>query len=341
MSDVTLLPFGPEALERYMAIGCPDHLPEGYLRTWLSAASPFLTYGEGAIAFAGERGAVVLTRNPRVVGEPFAAFGALTFAAGLGTDDQAAVATDLIAAARRWGRERACAMLRGPLLFSTWHPYRVAAPDDEQKRPAFPGERVEPATMQAIYLAAGLAGSDPYLTTYRADVIADIEPYIEDINQLPLRNLDAAYIAANLPTIHHLVTTVFGRNAYYAPIDVAEFGAVLALEPAGAQEFLGVGFYGPDDDLLGFAVGYGFVPEGAEAKDKLAILKTLGIHPDHRGGEVTWTVTMGFHAMIAEKGYDHVYHAMMKADNKSVKLSSQYAEPVRHYRLFAGATGEG
>jgi hypothetical protein len=338
-SDVTLLPFGAGTVERYLAIGCPEHLPETYLRTWLGEASPFLAYGRGEVAFAGDQGALVLTANPKVVGEPFAAFGGLTFRPGLAPEVRDAVAASLLAAARQWGAEQGLVTLRGPLLFSTWHPYRVADPDSEQKRPPFPGERVEPAEMQRYYQAAGMDGSVGYLTTYRGDIIADIEPYREDIDQLPLRHLGADYIAAHLPTIHHLVTTVFSRNAYYAPIDVPEFGAVLALEPAGSQEFLGIGYFGQNDDLLGFAVGYGFVPEGAEAKDKLAILKTLGVHPDHRGGEVTWTVTMGFHAMIAAKGYDHVYHAMMKADNKSVKLSSQYAEPVRHYRLFAGPTG--
>lgn len=339
MSDVTLLPFGSDTVERYLAIGCPEHLPEGYLRTWLGGASPFLSYGQGAIAFAGERGALVLTANPRVVGEPFAAFGGLTVAADADQVERDAVAAALLASARQWAVGLGLPTLRGPLLFSTWHPYRVADPDSEQKRPPFPGERVEPAEMQRYYRAAGLDGAATYLTTYRGDVIADIEPYKDDIDELPLRFLGPDFVAAHLPTIHHLVTSVFSRNAYYAPIDVPEFAAVLSLEPSGAQESLGVGFFGDDDQLLGFAVGYGFVPDGAEATDKLAVLKTLGVHPDHRGGEVTWTTTMGFHAMIAARGYDHVYHAMMKADNKSVKLSSMYAEPVRFYRLFAGPTG--
>jgi hypothetical protein len=338
MSDVTLLPFGAEALARYLAIGGPGHLPESYLRTWLSEASPFLAYGQGAIAFAGDQGALVLTANPRVDGEPFAAFGGLTFRSDLAGEAREAVAASLLAAARQWGRERDLPTLRGPLLFSTWHPYRVADSEDQQVRPAFPGERVEPAEMQRYYRAAGLSDADTYLTQHWRDLIRSFEPYRKDIQPEALRPLGREYLATHLPTIHQLVTTVFAHNAHYASIDAAEFAALLSLEPAGSQEFLGLGVFGEADELIAFAVGYGFVPDGGRESDKIAVLKTLGVHPGHRGGMVTWQASMGFHAMVADMGYDNAYHAMMKSDNKSLKLSRNYAHPVRHYRLFAGPT---
>ena len=334
--DVTLLPFGADGLARYMAVGMPpSHLPETYLRRWLDATSPFLAYGAGAIAVAGDAGSLVLTHNPRTVGEPFAAFGGMTLRADLPQETKDAVAQSLLAAARQWGKDQGCATIRGPLLFSTWHPYRVADPDPRGH--AFPGERVEPAGMQRHYAAAGLDGSDGYVTQAITDVAAHVAPLLANLVRMPTGPLTADRIASQIATVHQLVSVVFQGNAYYAPIDVAEFAAMLALDPDGSLEPLSVGVFGPNDELLGFSVGFGFLPEGCDPADKIAILKTIGVHPEHRGGIVTWNATVSFHELAVEKGYSTVYHAMMKADNKSRRLSGLYAEPVRTYRLFAGA----
>lgn len=335
MNEIEVFPFGATGLGRYTAIGTPPaHLPESYLHRWLGEASPFLAYGQGAIAVDGDAGALVLTCNPRTVGEPFAAFGGLTLRASLAQDAKDATAQRLMQAAKTWGRAQGCQVIRGPLLFSTWHPYRVADPD--QGGHGFPGERVEPAEMQRYYQAAGLDGSDDYVTQAITEVAAHVAPLLAGLQRMPVGPLTAAIITAQISTVHALVSVVFKGNAYYAPIDVPEFAAMLALDPDGSLEPLSVGVFGPADELLGFSVGFGYIPDGLGPDDKIAILKTIGVHPEHRGGIVTWNATVSFHELAVEKGYRTVYHAMMKADNKSRRLSGLYAEPVRTYRLFAG-----
>lgn len=335
MSTIDLLPFGAAAIDRYLAIaGAPAHLPEPYLRTWLSEQSPFLTYGQGMIAFAGDRGALILTANPRVHDGRFAAFGGLTLADDLTAEQRAATAEQLLAAAKRWGRSQGLDSLRGPLLFSTWHPYRVL--DTDVRGHAFPGERVEPAEYQAFYTAAGLSGEEAYFTQGIEDIRAVFPEWPEDLPKLPQRSLRPDEVAQKLAQVHAIVSTTFARNAHYAPIELPEFAAVLALDQPGSIEPLSWAVTDDDDSLLGFAVGYGYQP--SDGSGKIAILKTLGVLPAHRGGAVTWNVTYGFHGMALERGYDRAYHAMMKADNKSRRLSSMYGETVRTYRLFAGTT---
>lgn len=335
MSSIEVLPFGPVGIGRYLAVaGAPAHLPEPYLRQWLGDGSPFLAYGQGAILVDGDRGALVVTANPRVHDGLFAAFGALTLAEGLTTTERSSVAAHLLEAAKGWGRERGLGTLRGPLLFSTWHPYRVL--DADVGGYPFPGERVEPAAYQDYYRAAGLSGDEAYFTQSVEDIAAVFPEWPEDLPKLPLRGLRPDEIAQNLPQIHTMVTTTFERNAHYAHIDVAEFAAVLALDQPGSLEPLSTAATDDEDNLLGFAVGYGYQPP--DGSSKIAILKTLGVLPEYRGGLVTWNVTVGFHEMVMEKCYRRAYHAMMKADNKSRKLSSKYGETVRTYRLFSGAT---
>lgn len=318
------LPLSNEAAARYLAIA--PSADDAYFRRWLSSESPFLAYGEAELLFEGHTGALLVSRNPLVTGETFAAF------AGLRLADPSAeqTAVRLLAEARRWAQERDLAFLRGPLAFSTWHPYRVLDEDHGQVDFPFPGETVEPASFGRYYQAAGLSVTDRYLSRVVYDGAPPWHLLPTDRKaRTELRELSRSEFASELPAIHRMVSDTFAQNAFYAPIGLAEFAELLGATTPGTEPLMLGAFH--DGVLVGFCVGSGY--KDAEGRP-VAILKTLGVIPELRGSRVARSLVFGYHRALHERGYRLCVHAMMKDDNNSQSMSAKYATPVRYYALY-------
>jgi hypothetical protein len=325
--------FSDEAVERLLAIdGVPPHVSDAYLRRWLGTASPFLAYGRAALLFAEERGAIAVTFNPRVTGTPFAGFSFLRLAPGLSATERQTVAQSLLQEAKQWAQAQGAKHLRGPLPFSTWHPYRVVDTDTGARPFRFPGESVEDRAIQELYRSAGLEITDRYETRMLVDgqppwdPLLKMESLMRRRSRYQIRPLAPAEVGARMARIFEMVSATFSNNAYYSPIDPAEFAELMG---GGAAKGYSLGAFSPEDEFIGFCVGY--------AHDGVGILKTLGVAPEYRGSYVAMGLTFEFHRQLKQDGLRTALHAMMKDDNASQSMSAKYAQPLRSYVLYGCA----
>lgn len=340
LAPVERQPLSDEGAARLWALDArPWHVGEAYVRRWLGAGSPFAAYGHAAILFVGDQAGMLVSVNPRVVGEPYVAFALLRVRQDLSEAAAEAATAALFDEARRFGREHGATAIRGPVAFSTWHPYRVLADDAPQAIAAFPGEGVEDPTHHRHYRAAGLAVTDRYMTTAVPDdadfwarhLAAEAAIAARRHDAAAIRPLSAAEGRAHLGDFHAMIGETFSRNAHYAAIDAPEFAELLLGEAPPGITPLHLGAFGPDGRLVGVCAGF--------VAGRRGVLKTLAVHPTAQGGRTAMALTFAFHRHLHAEGVTTALHALMKSDNRSASMSAKYAQPVRHYVLYGASLG--
>lgn len=260
-------------------------------------------------------------------------------------------------AAKAFCRERGIPSLTGPMQFSTWHPYRfISGIGGMGGADFFPGEQKMPAAYHGDFLAAGFADIAGYQSSWVSDLsgslrIAEAMGVRQKLASVATETLAGRDLPAMLPEIHRLSSEIFRGNFAYAPIGPADFLALAAGEGGtGRKAGTGAGNEAGNEagesvliaatvagKTAGFAYGYAIGPHTVTAgipKRNAAVLKTLGVLPEHRGLGLGFGLAYLFHKHWLEHGCESLIHAYMKTDNRSSGMSDHVAKPFRTYALM-------
>lgn len=329
------LPFGREALGILLGVTPGGwHFDPVLLSHWLRSDSPFFQWGSASLLFVENAAALLVSHDSRMTRGRLVAFSALRVNERLSSAEQVSVVGRLLQAAAQWGRSRGAERLGGPLMLSTWNPYRVLADDRPNETNGFPGEGVEPAAYNLLYRAAGLQVTDRYVTTappedpdywmFHLDREAGISSRRAGrVAVLPLSPGDGLRLA---PQVFEWLNSSFVHNPYFVALSGAEFGDWLMQSMPGGVEPVRLGAFDGDGTVLGVLAG--FVAENR------GILKTVAVRPDAQGTRCAMALTFEFHRRLFHRGITQVQHALMHVNNSSARMSSKYARPVRHYVLY-------
>ena len=229
--------------------------------------------------------------------------------------------------------ENACARLAGegfgavlgPMDGDTWHSYRLVT--ESSGRPAFFLEPANPAHFVGAFAGAGFAPVAAYVSLIDRTLAPNPEP--RRIEGIKVRQWRQAEPAVELERIHALSLAAFAGNNFYQPISLAEFARlyqpVVPLIDPGLVLFA--------ETEAGECIGFLFaLPDRLEgAAPKTAILKTYASRRRGVGG----LLGDHFYAIVRERGYQAVVHALVHVDNLSLKRSqSRHGEAFRRYALF-------
>ncbi|MEL6346655.1 MAG: GNAT family N-acetyltransferase [Myxococcota bacterium] len=237
-----------------------------------------------------------------------------------------------IADAEAWLRAQGCDAARGPLDGATWFAYRASlGPDD---RPPFPGE---PSAAPQPWRDAGYAVCQTYMSLLvdNGPQIAATRSRDRDLRAAgwTLETLEAlGDFDAALDLFYALSQAAFAQNYAYSPIDRQTFGALYApLQPMLRPEFVLLA-RSPTGEPAGLCVSY---PDVQNPGLKQLIVKTLAVHPDHRGaGLGSWMVGETHRKADAAGLIGGGIHALMRDGNRSQQISRQKGTIVRRYALF-------
>lgn len=256
---------------------------------------------------------------PRWAGRPTAAVGRI-----VGEDAQAlaALLNDLAQESAAEGAE----WLLGPLDGDTWHSYRLAI--GGTGRPTF---ALEPPSAPAIETALAVAGFAPVLFyESRYAPLPDRRIPRLGSHRLTVRPFDPSAAEAELKTMHRLALAAFDRTPLFTPIDFEAFAALYrpVLPRVAPELILFV------EDEAGTPAGFLFgLPDWAEgAHPGTAILKTYAATQPGAGA----LLASAFHDSARRLGFEGVIHALMQADNESLRHSRLLGGvSFRRYALFA------
>ena len=231
----------------------------------------------------------------------------------------------------------------GPMNGSTWGRYRVAFREDDEE-PPFLSEPWNPAEYPLHFQEAGFRVT----ATYESAIVEGLsapDPRRDELAErvrargAVVRPLDLDRFDDELRALYELSVAAFAENLYCSPIAFEEFRArYLPLRPLLDPELVRMA-EDADGRLLGFVFAFPDLVTMAAGRPTRAVLKTLATAPAARGLGLGAFLTDEVRRLAHEKGYASVIHALMQADNASVRISRHTARVFRRYALYEWVGG--
>ncbi len=347
-----------EAFETFCSLDPP--LDPGSFAT---ADALFCRYGRSRhlLLHEGERavGRLTASLNPRVrgdAGEQVGYVGAQVF------PNDAGALRALLDPALAWLREGGCSLVRAPVTFHTWHPFRFVtgrfagetpcgsgvSPAKRLPRqtegfsqPTLRGEPKNPPHHPALFEDEGFCPIAWYVsmeTTALEEMIDAAGEELRRYEQGPLqvRPLDPSRAGEELAAFHRLILASFQENVSYSPIGFEEF-AMLYAGAAGQTDprliFICEDL-GPtprtEDGLAGLMY---CVADRSDPEVPTIVLKTLAVHPAYRGDGLGGALTAVTHKRALELGFTRAVHALMRTGRPPASVSTRAMRVYRRYTL--------
>jgi GNAT superfamily N-acetyltransferase len=220
-------------------------------------------------------------------------------------------------------REQGYKRVIGPMNGSTWHQYRLAMPSGR----TFLGDVYHKSWYHDQFGNAGFAP----IATYHSSIAELGQP--RDTRGQGSRDLDRDHFEQELRTIYDISIASFSGNLYYSPVEFVDFAAMYRRLRAVVDPRLVKFALGGQGQEIGFMFA---IPDLMDKSRQTIVLKTIAVHPDHRGKGVMQTLADAVRSTALELGYSKAIYALYEATNRSGKLASG-GEVIRTYHLYERA----
>ncbi len=235
-------------------------------------------------------------------------------------------------------KNRRCDIAVGPLDGNTWRRYRFITergrakpfflePDNPDEWPLHFGNRG--FSVLAHYVSEinpDMANRQPELGSLRAK-FASLGVQIEPV--------DIEYPVDDMAGIYRVVCESF-RNAFlYTPLDIDSYCYIY--EPLLMQVDPGLMLVARhDDEVVGFILAPpDFMQLSYQKSMDAIVLKTVAVLPRKEYSGLGRVLIVDLLANAIDMGFTTAISALMQTENRSQKISSDCAGPMRGYSLFA------
>jgi predicted N-acetyltransferase YhbS len=236
-----------------------------------------------------------------------------------------------------------CTLAVGPMDGNTWQRYRLLT--ERGTEPPFFLEPDNPDDWPVHFTDNGFTALAHYFSALNSNLevsdsrTADVARKVAEIG-IVVRPLRLEQFEDELRRIHALSLASFGSNFLYTPIAEEEFVAQYrGIRPYILPELILLA------ELRDQPVGYVFsIPDLLKKKRgrpiDTVIVKTLAVHPEHGGVGLGGLLVARCQEVARQLGYTRAIHALMHETNKSHRISSHTATPIRRYTLYAKPLAE-
>jgi hypothetical protein len=312
-------------LARFIERGSPDGA--AYTARMLAADHPTRARCRVRL-FVAAAGRVAAIINPRSVDEAGRPIGLLGFFAH---DEDGVAAAALLARAVAWLAAQGCAVVRGPIDFTTWHTYRLVT--RSAIRDVIPGEPVHPAWYPRLWEGAGFAPVTRYSSNW-----LDGEAVIAQLGVVAARCASRGHAVrplavADAPALFGLAAECFAGAWMYSPIDGAEFAALYGAERAAAASASSL-VAEKGGELAGFMYNFDAVLDG----ERTSVCKTIGVRHRSRAAGVYPLLMCRWAEEARARGCTRLAGALMHADGSPGTLGWIRPETmIREYAIYERA----
>jgi GNAT superfamily N-acetyltransferase len=252
----------------------------------------------------------------------------------------AGAAGELLRAACAELKDQGCTVAVGPMDGNTWRRYRLLTergaepafflePDNPDEWPGhFTGNGFEPLAHYFSALTTDLARRDGRMGRVAARM---------DELGVVIRPLRADDFAGELARIYDVSEESFARNFLYTPVSREEFVAqYLPVRPFIQASLVFIAEQGERPIGFSFSLPDLLQARRGQAVDTV-IVKTIAVRPEKSHAGLGSLLVARTHEAAARLGFRRAIHALMHESNSSLNISRHYAEPMRHYTLYAKA----
>lgn len=260
---------------------------------------------------------------------------------------------EAFAALEAEARQRGYQRLVGPLNGSTFQRYRLKL--KESSWPYFNQEPINPLHypkwLRQLGYSEHLLYESRHIGEQAVKMLYNFKAsFIATLEEVPYRilSIDAALWEARLPEIHRLVDKIFSENPYYRPMDLATFKRRFDLnfvamlcpycssffEDPETGDLVAMSFSYPNYAPLGQQERYQFEKDFPRLKDPCLLIKSIGVHPDHRQkGLMNYLAAHGMRHFLEH--YRTAMFCLMRSDNVSLRFTNPLPYEKAGYALFA------
>jgi hypothetical protein len=282
----------------YAGVDHPARPSEVRTRSLLAASNPTARRCRVRL-FVDERAParVAAIMNPRLI-EAGAPVGLLGFFEA--AEDPAAV-NALLTSACAWLYEQGCAVVRGPVNFTTWHDYRFSVDGGSPGARWIPGEPFHHDYYARLWPAAGFRVAGHYASHWVASIDDTLARFADRADRalasgVVLRGVETS----DLPALYRMAIAGFAGNWMYSPIDPDEFAVLYAADRVSA----------------GAGTSYVAALEGAPVGFYYTFPASLP------GGTTSIGKTIVVDSALRDRG---IYHLMMSAWLREAKTAGRRA----------------
>lgn len=264
--------------------------------------------------------------------------GTIGYLGDLAFPDDAAALEVLLGAAFEWLGAAGCQLVRAPVTYHTWYPFRFVTELFEE--PPLPGEPWNPPYFAERFADAGFVTRVHYESRTETDLPGHLATLQADKKRLEasdliVRHLDLDHLEDDLRRMHALAQVTFARNFSFSPIDFDEFrivqGPTLGVM-SPEYVYLVEDPARPPQVPQGLAAFLFWFPDPRDPR--AAIYKTLGVHPHYRGRWVGAGVHAISHEQAHAKGVERAEHVLMRSGVPPATTSSRTSVVSRRYVLM-------
>ena len=233
-------------------------------------------------------------------------------------------------------RAQDCATAVGPMNGNTWRSYRFVV--ERGTAPPFFLEPTNPASWPRHFTECGFEPLSWYVSEINFD-IANRQPQLGSLRQkmeclgVQIGPISLADASDDLDGIYDVVCASFRDSFLYSALDRESYCAIYKplLQKIDSRLMLVARH-------AGRVVGFVFAPpdylQQADRIDTI-VIKTFAILPDNCYSGLGRVLIVDMLQNALDMGYTTAISALMHTDNRSQKISSDCAGPMRRYALFA------
>ncbi len=233
-------------------------------------------------------------------------------------------------------RSQGCSTAVGPMNGNTWNSYRFVV--ERGTAPPFFLEPDNPSSWPEHFTECGFDPLAWYVSEINYD-FANRQPELGSLRKkmkrlgVQIAPIDLDDSAEDLNGVYNVVCASFRDSFLYTPLDRDSYRAIY--EPLLRKVDPRLMLVAKHD---GRVVGFVFsLPDYLQQGDKIdtIVIKTFAILPDKCYSGLGRVLIVDMLQNALSMGYTTAISALMHTDNRSQKISSGCAGPMRRYALFA------
>ncbi|MDX1403776.1 MAG: GNAT family N-acetyltransferase [Woeseiaceae bacterium] len=235
-------------------------------------------------------------------------------------------------------KNRGCGIAVGPMDGSTWRRYRFITERGTAK--PFFLEPDNPEEWPSHFTGLGFSPLAHYVSEINYDM-ANRQPELGDLRRkfsdlgVRIAPVNVEDPVDDMAGIYKVVCESFKDAFMYTPLDIDSYASLYAplLDQVDPRLMLVAKH---DDEVVGFIIAPpDFLQLGYQHKMDAIVLKTIAVLPRKQYSGLGRVLIVDLLKNAVDMGFTTAISALMHVENRSQKISSDCAGPMRGYTLFA------
>jgi hypothetical protein len=248
------------------------------------------------------------------------------------SDEREDTARRLLDEACEWLAKKGCAVVRGPVDFTTWHNYRFVV--ESSTSDWIPGEPYHHDYYPDLWRAAGMEEVGTYSSNWLGEAEEHIDRFAARAEECRKSGYSVRHIIAqtDLDALYTMSLDAFSSAWMYSPIERDEFAALYTPEQAAMVAPSSYISHSPEGEPVGFLYAF---PLAIAGKAPVSVCKTVAVVREHQDKRPYHLLMHTWFSEQLEAGCQTFVGALMHCDGTPALMGWTRPETLlKEYKVY-------